>query len=103
MAQKVNVGIVGYGLSAKYFQLPFITTVPALNVYAILQRSAPPPSSDNPAPGSHCTIDFPDAKHYRTEDEFFGDESIDLVVLAVGPALHAPMAKKALLSGKNGM
>ncbi|KAL2125005.1 hypothetical protein VTJ04DRAFT_1370 [Mycothermus thermophilus] len=96
----IRVGIVGYGFSTKCFHLPFILPNPDLEVIAFLQR-APAPTNPNDAPRwGHCTIDFPKAKHYRTADEFFADEDIELVLVLTSTA-HGEYAEKALLAGKH--
>ncbi|KAF4445758.1 hypothetical protein F53441_10507 [Fusarium austroafricanum] len=97
----IKVGIIGYGKSAKTFHLPFITAIPDYEVYAILQRAEAPADPSSAAKGSHCTVDFPKAKHYRTADEFFADKEIQFVVVASRNDTHASFAEKALLSGKH--
>ncbi|CRK40665.1 hypothetical protein BN1723_004909 [Verticillium longisporum] len=37
--KKFNVAIIGYGLSAKVFHIPFINLVPTLNLHTIIQRN----------------------------------------------------------------
>jgi predicted dehydrogenase len=96
----INVGIMGYGFSAKIFNLPYIVRNPDLKVYAFLQRAEAP--KGNVGPGKHCTVDFPDAKHYRTPDDFFADKNIDLVVVCTHHDTHAKFAERALLAGKHG-
>ncbi|KFZ23969.1 hypothetical protein V502_01552 [Pseudogymnoascus sp. VKM F-4520 (FW-2644)] len=96
----INVGIVGYGSSAKIYNLPFITPNPDLNVYAFLQRAAIP-DPKTATPGSHCTIDFPNAKHYQSADDFFADSNIELVIVCSHPDSHASFAEKALRAGKH--
>lgn len=98
----IKVGIVGYGFAAKSFHLPFITALPAYQVVAILQRAAAPANPASAAKGSHCTVDFPTAKHYRTADGFFADPEIAFVVVATQTDTHALFAEKALEAGKNG-
>ena len=96
----INVGFVGYGNSTKRFHLPFILPNPDLKVYAFLQRAGAP--SNGAEPGKHCTVDFPDAKHYQTAEDFFGDPNIELVIVATGHTTHAEFAERALLAGKHG-
>ena len=68
-----------------------------------MQRSdAPAPSSD-PEKGKHCTIDYPEAKHYQTADGFFADRNIDLVIVCTQHESHAELAIQALEAGKHGM
>lgn len=97
----IKVGIVGYGGSAKIFHLPYLLPVKEFEVYAFLQRKEAPPSGQG-AKGSHCTIDFPNAKHYRTPDEFFADTAIELVIVATHTDTHGHFAELALKSGKHG-
>jgi predicted dehydrogenase len=94
----IKVGFVAYGFSTKCFHLPFVLPNPDLEVYAFLQRAAGPTQAKG---GSHCTIDFPQAKHYRTSDEFFSDEAIELVIICTHS--HEEFVEKALNAGKHGM
>jgi predicted dehydrogenase len=96
----IKVGIVGYGCSTNVFHLPFILPNPDLEVYAFLQRAAPPSDPAQAPRWGHCTIDFPQAKHYRTADEFYADEQIELVVVCT--STHEEFVEKALLAGKHG-
>ena len=93
-AKQFNVGIVGYGLSAKTFHIPFIQTVPAFKLYAVVQRS--------PKPGNDVEKDFPGVKAYRNVDDMLKDSAIDVVVVTTTPDSHFELAKAALDSGKHG-
>ncbi|KAL2021629.1 hypothetical protein VTK56DRAFT_6982 [Thermocarpiscus australiensis] len=98
----IRLGIVGYGFSTKCFHLPYILPNPELEVYAFLQRAAPPSDpSQAPPRWGHCTIDFPRAKHYRTADEFFADELIELVVVLTHPDSHGEFVERSLRAGKH--
>lgn len=96
----IKVGIVGYGFSTSCFHLPYILPNHDLEVYAFLQRAAPPTGPDDTPRWSYCTIDFPQAKHYRTADEFYADDLIELVVVLT--ADHEEFVEKGLLAGKHG-
>ncbi|KAJ5963119.1 oxidoreductase [Penicillium waksmanii] len=98
---RINVGIVGYGNSAKVYNLPYLLPHPEYQVYAFLQRSAAPSDLASAKPGSHCTVDFPQAKHYRTSDEFFADANIKLVIVCTQFDTHAEFAEKALNANKH--
>jgi predicted dehydrogenase len=102
----LNVGLMGYGFSTKCFHLPFILPNPDLKVYAILQRAEAPKDKSKiipgKVPGKHCTVDYPDVKHYRNADDFFADPSIDIVIVCTQHDTHFEFAKKALLAGKHG-
>ncbi|KAL9026558.1 MAG: hypothetical protein Q9196_004789 [Gyalolechia fulgens] len=94
MASKTyNVGIVGYGLSAKVFHIPLIQVVPDLNLYALVQRR---PTTDN-----DVSKDHPGIKSYQTMEEMVKDSSIDIVVVTTPPATHFELAKLALENGKH--
>ena len=96
MADKTyNVGIVGYGLSAKVFHIPIIDVLPKLNFYAVVQRH---PTPDDDASKDHHRI-----KSYRAAEEMVKDTSIDIVVVTTTPAAHFEIAKMALENGKHGI
>ncbi|RSL59607.1 hypothetical protein CEP51_013892 [Fusarium floridanum] len=96
----IKVGIIGYGFAAKNFHIPFISNVPDLEIIAILQRAQVPDGS-SATPGTHCKLDFPSVRHYRSADEFFADPDIDLVVVATQHDTHASFAEQALRAGKH--
>ena len=98
----INVGIIGYGGSAKIYHLPFILPNPELEVYAFLQRAEAPKDASVAKPGSHCTVDFPNAKHYRAAEDFFADEEIELVIVCSHTDTHAGFAEQALKASKHG-
>ena len=95
----IRVGLAGFGYSAETFHLPFINCSSDLKLTAIYQRSP------SPAPGStkrHCTVIYPECKHYSTINEFIADNDIDLVVIATPDDIHAELTIKALRAGKHG-
>ncbi|KAH7372076.1 hypothetical protein BKA64DRAFT_750894 [Cadophora sp. MPI-SDFR-AT-0126] len=101
MSTPIKLGIVGYGGSARFFHLPYILPNPDLSVYAFLQRAEAPSNPAEAKPGTHCTVDYPDAKHYRTSEEFFGDVDIELVIVCTHHNTHSEFAEKALRAGKH--
>ena len=90
-----NVGIIGYGLSAKVFHIPLISKVPELKIYAIVQR--------NPKPNDDAEQDLPGVKRYRSSEDLMKDDGVDVVILTTTPETHFDLAKLALESGKHGM
>lgn len=96
----IKVGIIGYGSSTKVFHLPFI--LPDLEVVAFLQRAEAPKDKSSVEKGIHCTVDHTNARHHQTAQDFFADETIDLIVVCTHPATHAEFAEQALLAGKHG-
>lgn len=89
-----NVGVIGYGLSAKVFHLPLIEVVPEFKLYAIVQRS--------PKPDDDAGKDHPEVKSYRSTEELFKDPKVDVVVVTTTPESHFQLAKEALEAGKHG-
>lgn len=94
MASKTfNVGVVGYGLSAKVFHIPFITTTPNLTLHSIVQRS--------PQPGNSAPADHPSAKHYTSSDSLIADPEVDVIVITTPPDTHFALTKASLEAGKH--
>lgn len=89
--QKIRVGVVGFGVSAKVFHLPFITTLPDYyELASILQRK-----------GDEAKLQFPQAKIVRTIEELVTDPDIDLIVITTPNDTHFPYSKMALEAGKH--
>ncbi|KAI5304954.1 hypothetical protein KEM56_005632 [Ascosphaera pollenicola] len=94
MVSKVfNVGVIGFGLSAKTFHIPFINAVPGLNLYAIVHKDA---NARNDAQKM-----YPGVKTFDTVADMLKESSLDLVILATPPDTHFELAKQALEAGKN--
>lgn len=89
-----NVGVIGYGLSAKIFHIPFINHCSSVRLHAIVQRQ---PKKDD-----DCRVDWPGVKHYPSAEELVGDGSVDLVVVTTTPATHFALASLAIQAGKHG-
>ncbi|KAF4981156.1 hypothetical protein FZEAL_2990 [Fusarium zealandicum] len=97
----IKVGIVGYGFAAKNFHIPFISAIPDYEIIAILQRSEAPADPSTAPKGSHCTVDWPQVRHYTTADAFFADSDIALVVVATHTDTHALFGEKAVRAKKH--
>ena len=89
-----NVGVIGYGMSAKVFHIPLITHVPEFKLYAVVQR--------NPKPDDDAEKDHPGIKSYRSTEEMVKDEDVHVVVVTTVPGTHFELAKLALEGGKHG-
>jgi predicted dehydrogenase len=95
MAQRIyNVALIGYGLSAKVFQIPFVPLVPQFKLDAIVQR--------HPKPNDDAAHDHPDVKVYRSTEELFEDEEVDVVMIGTSSDSHYTLCKQALEAGKHG-
>jgi predicted dehydrogenase len=91
-----KVGIIGYGLSAKIFHIPFLTSPSTSHLYtlhAIVQRT--------PNPSSDPSKDHPGVTVYRSTDELFADPAVQLVIVTTAPASHYELASKAIEAGKH--
>ncbi|KAL7921311.1 NAD(P)-binding protein [Trichoderma austrokoningii] len=94
MTSKVfNVGVVGYGLSAKVFHIPFITTTPSLTLHSIVQRT--------PKPNDSAPADYPTLKHYTDATSLIADPDVDVIVVTTPPDNHFALTKAALQAGKH--
>ena len=89
----IKVGVIGYGLSAKVFHIPFINYVSDFKLHAIVQRS---PKTDDDA-----GQDWPDVKIYRSTQDLFDDGEVELVVVTTAPGSHFELAKGAMDKGKH--
>ncbi|KAJ1328873.1 scyllo-inositol 2-dehydrogenase (NADP+) [Microdochium nivale] len=88
-----NVGIIGYGLSAKVFHIPFIAVTPTLRLHSILQRS--------PKDGDSAPHDHPELAHFTALEAFLADPELDVVVISTPPGTHFSFAQQALAAGKH--
>ena len=85
----IKTAVIGYGLSAKTFHLPFIVQQSGLELVAI--------SSSQP----QLQLDYPHLKHYQNGDELIRLTDAGLVVITSPNDSHYPLAKQALLAGKH--
>ncbi|KAG0329847.1 hypothetical protein BGZ99_000076 [Dissophora globulifera] len=88
----INVGVIGFGLSAQVFQAPLITTTKGLNLAAIVNRSGP---------NLTLSTKFPNATVYQSHEQLFSDPAIDLVVITTPNTFHYSYARQALEAGKH--
>lgn len=97
----IKVGVLGYGFAAKSFHIPFIQAIPGCEIVAILQRAEAPADPASAPKGSHCTVDFPQVRHYRKAEDLFDNPEIDFVVVATHADTHISFAEQALQAGKH--
>ena len=93
-SQTYNVGVIGFGLSAKVFHIPLMEVVPQFQLYAVVQR--------NPRPDDDAEKEHPGIKSYRSTEELVKDSAVDVVVVTTPPETHFSLTKLALESGKHG-
>jgi predicted dehydrogenase len=87
---RLKVGLVGYGYAGKTFHAPLIAAVPALHLVAV--------ASSDPA---KVHADWPQVSVHATPAELIGRDDLDLVVIATPNDTHHPLARAALLAGRN--
>lgn len=85
----INTAVIGYGLSAKTFHLPFIALQPELKLVAISSSQ------------SQLRLDYPEIKHFQHGDELIRLSDAELVVITSPNDSHYSLAKHALLAGKH--
>ncbi|KAF9439060.1 hypothetical protein BGZ76_000542 [Entomortierella beljakovae] len=88
----INVGVIGFGMSAQVFHAPLISTTKGLHLAAIVNRSGP---------NLTLSTKYPKATVYQSHDQLFKDSSIDLVVITTPNTLHFDLAREAIEAGKH--
>ncbi|NNM67184.1 MAG: Gfo/Idh/MocA family oxidoreductase [Spirochaetales bacterium] len=88
---KIRVGLVGFGSSAKTFHLPFLQALPqSYEVTAVVDRK-----------GEDSRKLLPAARIYTTWQELARASEVDLAVVCLPNALHAEVTCGLLRAGKN--
>ncbi|RZL50244.1 MAG: oxidoreductase [Pedobacter sp.] len=90
MNNKINTGLLAYGMSGKVFHAPFIATHPGFNLQGIVERNQ-----------KLAQKDYPEIISYNSVDDLINDETIDLVIINTPNNTHYEYAKKALNAGKH--
>lgn len=90
MTTPIKTGLIGYGLGGKCFHAPFIANTPLLQLSSVVERKT------NESPER-----YPWVKVVRSVEELLADESLQLIVVTTPNHTHFPLAKQALLAGKN--
>lgn len=88
--KKINVGIVGFGMSAKDFHIPFIQSNPNFQILKILERKS-----------DKAQKLYPEIETVRALEDLVNDTNIELVVITTPNLTHYDIAKQSLLAGKN--
>jgi predicted dehydrogenase len=91
MASRIlNVGLIGFGLSGRYFHSPFLSTNPGFNIKTVVERSKNEAQEFDPNIGNA-----------RSVEELLSDEEIDVVFICTPNDTHFPYAMDALENGKH--
>lgn len=86
----ISTAVISYGISARTFHIPFITTNPGYSLDIIMQRN-----------GNDALEKYPSVKVVNTFEEVISDQHIELVIIASPNTTHFPYAKAAMLAGKH--
>lgn len=90
MSTKLHVGLIGFGLSGRYFHAPFLKVNPHFSLTKVVTRNAAAVHEFDPA-----------IAVVNSAEELLADTSIDLVFICTPNDLHFPYAKAALEAGKH--
>lgn len=88
--QKITVGLVGFGLSGRYFHAPFLSTHPGFELRKVVTSR----------PDEVAAFDS-SIKTVATADDLFADDSIQLVFICSPNETHFQYAKAALKHNKH--
>lgn len=86
----LNVGLIGFGLSGRYFHAPFLSVNPHFRLKKVVERSK-----------NEAQEYDPQIENARTLDDLLDDESVDLVFVCTPNDTHYEYAKRALEKGKH--
>ncbi|WP_234735270.1 oxidoreductase [Tellurirhabdus bombi] len=90
MAQTIKVGLIGFGLSGRYFHAPFLSTNPNFTLVKVVERTR-----------NEAQLFDPSIITVRSHEELFSDPEIDLVIVGSPNDTHFSYAKAALEAGKH--
>jgi scyllo-inositol 2-dehydrogenase (NADP+) len=86
----IGVGLVGFGVSGRFFHAPFLEAVAGLHLAAIVQRT-----------GDSARDVCPHVPVVRSLDELLDIEEVRIVVVATPNASHGTIATRCLRAGRD--
>ena len=87
---KIKTGLAAFGMSGQIFHAPFITTHPAFELTAIVERSK-----------ELSKERYPSAKIVRSFEELIAMDELELIVVNTPDSTHFDYARRALEAGKH--
>ncbi|PRD44989.1 Gfo/Idh/MocA family oxidoreductase [Sphingobacterium haloxyli] len=88
--QRINTGILSFGMSGRVFHAPFIHTNDNFNFKAVVERTT-----------KAAKEIYPDVRSYNSVAELLADDSIELVIVNTPNYTHFEYAKESLEAGKH--
>ncbi|NGM64243.1 Gfo/Idh/MocA family oxidoreductase [Sphingobacterium sp. SGR-19] len=88
--QRINTGILSFGMSGRVFHAPFIYTNENFNFTAVVERTK-----------KIVKEIYPDVKSYNSVNELLADDNIELVIVNTPNYTHFEFAKESLEAGKH--
>jgi scyllo-inositol 2-dehydrogenase (NADP+) len=86
----LRAGLVGFGMAARVFHAPLISSVEGLELAAVVERHT-----------DQARQRYPGISTYRSLEDLLADASIDLIVVATPSATHFDVARQVLAAGRN--
>ncbi|WP_128544482.1 oxidoreductase [Larkinella soli] len=90
MPRTIQVGLIGFGLSGRYFHAPFLTVNPHFKLAKVVERNR-----------NEAEAFDPSIKTVRSHEDLLGDPGLDLIIVGTPNDTHYPYAKAALEAGKH--
>jgi len=87
---KINVGLVSFGMSGMVFHAPFLSTNPGFNLSKIVERT---PKGSNRI--------YPEVEVVSHFGDLLNDADLELVVVNTPDHTHYDLTKQSLLNGKH--
>lgn len=88
--QKINTGILSFGMSGRVFHAPFVHTNDHFNFTAVVERTK-----------KAAKEIYPDVRSYDSVTDLLADDSIELVIVNTPNYTHFEFAKASLEAGKH--
>jgi scyllo-inositol 2-dehydrogenase (NADP+) len=88
-ANRIRVGLIGFGLSGQTFHAPMIVAVSGLDLGCVVERS-----------GQLARQRYPQARVVGTVEELLTDQTIRLCVVATPNSSHFEIARQCLNAGR---
>ncbi|OIN56947.1 oxidoreductase [Arsenicibacter rosenii] len=90
MPSPITVGLIGFGLSGRYFHAPFLHTNPNFTLTKVVERHR-----------NDAQLFDPSIVTVRSHEALYSDPDIDLVIVGSPNDTHFSYAKAALEAGKH--